>query len=124
MLGKILKGLFGRKIAAGDETRQSPPKPLQEKVSDVSVPVRQAESRNVEVANQPAYLDLLSKFTIGNSIESFQGQSHWQSVLRTHPSNAIRSLVRDGFLEKADLITALTCKFGAPQLKTLPRKRV
>src|SRR5436853_1829088 len=123
MLGKILKSLFGRKIATADETRQSPPRPIQEKVSDVSVPVRQSDSGNVEVANQTAYLELLSKFTMGNSIESFQGQSHWQNVLRTHPLTVIRSLVRDGFLERANLITALTCKFGAPQLRTLAQEK-
>ena len=96
--------------------------PLLENAKVSSITSRHISLKQVDVENHPAYLEFLSKFTTGNSAESFQGHTHWQSALQMHPSDAINSLITGGFLEKSNLATALTCRCGATQLKSLAKE--
>ena len=77
----------------------------------------------MDFENNPAFLLLLSKFTLPSCLENLQPRAVWQNALKGDPAVVLKQLFDEGYLQSTDLISVLPSAFGSTELKKIAKER-
>ena len=70
-----------------------------------------------------AHLLLLSKFRSPRRIDDFAKKEEWEEVLKEKPEKAIKRFVKEGYVNKGDLVFKISYKYKVNDLKKILEER-